>query len=77
MTFTVMDGELNNFIYCLLLKTKDLRDLPGILDCDDYMDSSKVATFRGIAVSEFLTSRQFGKDLLSYKTNGIQDFRGH
>ena len=41
------------------------------------MDSSKVATFRGIAMSEFLTSCQFGKDLLSCKTCGIQDFRGH
>ena len=68
-------GEICNFIYCVLLKTRVGADLPGIHDWEAYMDSSKLDAFRSLPIEEFLISYPFGKELAAGKTSEIRELR--
>ena len=68
-------GEICNFIYCVLLKTRVGADLPGIHEWEAYMDTSKLDAFRSLPIEEFLMSYPFGKELAGGKTSGVREFR--
>ena len=68
-------GEVCNFVYCLLMRTHKLSDLPGIYERESYMDTSKLSAFGVIAVEEFLMDCDFGRDLAATKTGEMREFR--
>ena len=68
-------GEVCNFVYCLLMRTRKLSDLPGIHEWESYMDTSKLSVFGVIAVEEFLMDCDFGRDLAATKTGEMREFR--
>ena len=69
-------GELCNFVYCLLMKTRQLSSLPAIHDWDAYMDVEKAASFPVAPINEFLAHCDYGKSLLSSKAGEMPKFRG-
>ena len=69
-------GELCNFVYCLLMKTRQLSSLPAIHDWDAYMDVEKVASFPVAPIDEFLAHCDYGKYLLSSKASEMPKFCG-
>ena len=68
-------GEICNFIYCLLLKTRVDADLPGIHEWEAYMDVSKLESFRSLPIEDFLVNYPYGKELAAGKTSEIREFR--
>ena len=54
-------GELCNFIYCLLLKTRVTSKLPGIMEWEDYMDVQKLGRFPVAPIDGFLKNYEFGR----------------
>ena len=68
-------GEVCNFIYCLLMRTRKLSDLPGIHEWESYMDVSKLSSFGVISMKDFLMDCDFGSGLAAIKTRVMQEFR--
>ena len=68
-------GEVCNFVYCLLMRTRKLSDLPGIHEWESYMDVSKLSYFNAISMEEFLMDRNFGRELVTVKTGEMREFR--
>ena len=68
-------GEVCNFVYCLLMRTRKLSDLPGIHEWESYMDSSKLSGFGEIAMEDFLMDCDFGRELAAIKTSEMREFR--
>ena len=69
-------GELCKFIYCLLMKTRQLSSLPDSHDWEAYMNVEKVSSFRVAPVEDFLAHCEYGKSLLSSKSSEMPKFRG-
>ena len=70
-------GELCHFVYCLLMKTRDISSLPAIHDWEEYMDVEKVAEFLPAPIESFLENCDFGRFLSAGKTSGVLEFRVH
>ena len=68
-------GELCNFIYCLLLKTRVTSKLPGIMEWEEYMDVKKLSRFPIAPMGEFLENYEFGKMLAAGTTSEFVTFR--
>ena len=68
-------GEVCNFVYCLLMRTRKLSDLPGIHEWESYMDISKLSYFNAISMEEFLVDSDFGRELVTVKTGEMREFR--
>ena len=68
-------GEVCNFVYCLLMRTRKLSDLPGIHEWESYMDISKLSYFNAISMEEFLMDSDFGRELVTVKTGEMREFR--
>ena len=68
-------GEVCNFVYCLLMRTRKLSDLPGIHEWESYMDISKLSYFNAISMEEFLMDSDFGRELVTVKTSEMREFR--
>ena len=69
-------GELCNFIYCLLMKTRVTSKLPGIIEWEKYMDVKKLSRFPvAPMLGEFLKNYEFGKMLAAGKTSEFVRFR--
>ena len=68
-------GEMCNFVYCLLLKTRVSTSLPGIHEWEEYMDVEKVKAFPSIPDDEFLENYELGRLLNEKKTSNFTTFR--
>ena len=70
-------GELCHFVYCILMKTRDISSLPPIHDWEEYMDVKKVAEFPTAPIESFLENCDFGRFLSAGTTSGVLEFRVH
>ena len=70
-------GELCHFVYCLLMKTRDISSLPAVHDWEEYMDVERVAEFLPAPIESFLENCDFGRLLSAGKTSGVLEFRVH
>ena len=68
-------GELCDFVYCLLLKTRRTESLPTLNEWEKFMSEEKVAEFPSIAMETFLLASDFGRELLAGKTSEFSTFR--
>ena len=68
-------GELCNFVYCLLLKTRAVGTLPGIHEWEKYMSAEAISSFPVVAPDAFLANDDFGKTLMVRTTGELPEFR--
>ena len=68
-------GELCNFVYCLLLKTKDIADLSGLMEWEECMDVSRITALPNASMVTFLMSCDYGKRLSAGETIEVMNFR--
>ena len=68
-------GEICNFVFCLLMKTKTLSSLPGITAWEEFMSVSQVSEFPSIPLKSFLVSDGYGRELPNGKTGDVEEFR--
>ena len=68
-------GEVCNFVYCPLLKTQEINELPSIHQWEDYMSVETVTRFSSIALDSFLVNYDLGEDLPAGKSSEFRDFR--
>ena len=68
-------SELCHFVYCLLLRTREIESLPGIHDWEAYMDVKKMSEYPAASMETFLDNCDFGRELLAGKTSEAQEFR--
>ena len=69
-------GELCNFMYCLLLKTKDIAAFTGLMDWEEYMAVPKIIALPNASMDTFLMNCDYGKILAGGKASEVKDFRG-
>ena len=62
-------GELCNFVYCLLMKTRVAGSLPGIHELDKYMSVDAASYFPVVAMDSFLAYDDFERTLMVKKTS--------
>ena len=70
-------GYGEHFVYCLLIKTRDISSLPAIHDWEENMDVEKVAEFPPAPIESFHENCDFGRLLSAGKTSGVLEFRVH
>ena len=68
-------GELCNFVYCLLMKTRVAGCLPGIHEWEKYMSTDAIAVSPVVPADSFLANDNFGKTLMTKKTGELPEFR--
>ena len=70
-------GEFCNFVYCLLMKTRVLSDLPDFHAWDACMDIMKYRDFVVVPSDVFLANYDLGKQLFGEKTKEITEYCLH
>ena len=67
------NGELCNFIYRLLLKSRDVSALPAMHEEEEYMDVKKMVSFPSVDMPSLLSNHDFGKELAVGKVSDVKE----